>query len=158
MPKDRTASHLRNTYLADLVNGFTYLDGAGLGPIKVQKVTYDFAVDGGTAATITPAQTPIPQGALVLGGVMRVIAAITGGATLAVQLVTANDIINAAADSGAPWSTTGKKAIIPKFNTPESTSIGPLVAPGYVSFVRSVANITAGKVEVYLLYCASSAL
>ena len=59
------------------------------------------------------------------------------------------DVVAVAAISGAPWSTTGKKAIIPKRNTPESTSILTTAARN-VLFVISGADLTAGKVQVYL--------
>ncbi len=78
---------------------------------------YSFAVDGGTVTTHTlrSESGPIPTGAVVTGGYLDVTGALasSGSATAALQVEGANDTINAAAFDGAPWSTTGRKDIIP---------------------------------------------
>ena len=119
--------------------------------LQVVKATYDFAVDGGAVSAIERGEDFIPSGWIVVGGFIQVSTAITGGATVAVHVQTANDIQTAAADSGAPWSTTGLKAITPKANTPESTGIA-LTARRKITATITTAAITAGKFSVYL-YC-----
>ena len=120
----------------------------GFGSIRKFQATYDFAVHGGAVSAIPVGET-LPNGTIIVGGFMNVITAITGGATVAVHANAANDIQTAAADSGAPWSTTGKKAIVPKINTPETTSI-TLTADRRVTFTITTAAVTAGKVIVTL--------
>src|SRR6267142_6465975 len=75
----------------DLATGLSYVnigtlaspiwsgtDGAvgatgGLGVVGNAKMTYDFAVDGGAIATITPANSPtIPINAIILGGTIDI--------------------------------------------------------------------------------------
>lgn len=95
----------------------------------------------------------LPANAIIIGGVMDVVKAFTGktGATLAVSVAQANDIVAAAAVAGAPWSTTGLKAIVPKANTPEATGI-KLTAEKAITFTVGVEALTAGKCVVYLDY------
>lgn len=109
---------------------------------------YDFARHGGAQGSITIGN--LPSGAWILGGWMNVETAPVGaGASIGISSEGAGDIVAVAAIAGAPWSTTGKKAIIPKRNTPESTSILTTAARN-ISFVISGADLTAGKVQLYL--------
>lgn len=76
-------------------------------------------------------------------------APVGAGASIGISSEGAGDIVAVAAIVGAPWSTTGKKAIVPKRNTPESTSILTTAARN-IAFVISGADLTAGKVQLYL--------
>lgn len=109
---------------------------------------YDFAKHGGAQGNITIGA--LPNGVWVIGGFMNVETAPVGvGASIGVTLESAGDIVAVAAIAGAPWSTTGKKAISPKRNTPESTSVLTTAARSLL-FVISAADLTAGKVQIYL--------
>src|SRR3712207_2991074 len=90
--------------------------------LKTAVGEYDFAADGGAVSTITlrGASTysignEIPIGAIIESGFLEVDTALTSGgaATVAVTAESAGDLVAAAAVSGAPWSTTGRKSIIP---------------------------------------------
>lgn len=113
---------------------------------------YDFAVDGGAVGTkalrVIGGDGNPPPGAIVSGKtvVIDVLTAVVGaGASLALQIETANDVQTAAAVSGAPWSTTGIKD--PSLEAPLK-----LVTGGPVSSVISAAVLTAGKFRVYESY------
>ena len=109
---------------------------------------YDFARQGGAQGSIVIGN--VPSGTWIIGGFMNVETAPVGaGASIGITSEGAGDIVAVAAIVGAPWSTTGKKAIIPKRNTPESTSILTTAARN-ILFVISGADLTAGKVQVYL--------
>lgn len=134
---------------------------AALGPVdafdglwirRTARCTYDLAVAANRTVAAHPMAVTLPANAIVVGGVAEVITAVTGeaSATLAVHIQTANDIIAAAAVSGAPWSTQGRKAIVPKCNTPESGI--KLTAAGAVTFTVGTAALLTGKVVVYLDY------
>ena len=71
--------------------------------------------------------------------------------TIAIKVEGANDIISAAAVSGAPYSTIGRKAIVPKANTPESTSVKASAAREITCTV-AVEALTVGKLTGYLYY------
>lgn len=119
-------------------------------PIKAVRGRYDFAVDGGAVGTIAITADKIPAGAYVLGGLLEIDTAVVGsGASVAVQVEAANDIVSAAAVSGAPWSTTGRKSVIPVFTG--ATTVVTTVARD-ISFVISAAVLTAGQVDVVLFY------
>src|SRR5207244_3522346 len=83
----------------------------------------DFAVDGGAVSTITLRSGPtdlvgsgIPNGSVIEGGYIEVDTALSGGtSTGAIQTEAAGDIQAAAATTGAPWSTTGRKSVTPAF-------------------------------------------
>jgi len=112
--------------------------------------TYDFAVHGGGTGSYAIAS--VPSGARVVGGWVEVTGtptAVSGTPTIALSVEAANDLITAASVLGAPWSTTGKKAITPKANTPESTSIS-VTADRNVTVAIATAAISTGVFTVYL--------
>lgn len=129
-------------------------DGSGTGVfrggtnVRLIESRYSFAKHGGAQSSIVIGN--VPSGATVIGGYMVVDTVPVGaGASIGVTLEAAGDIVAVAAIVGAPWSTTGKKAIIPKRNTPETTSITTTVARNLL-FVISGADLTAGIVRVFL--------
>lgn len=106
-----------------------------------------------TTIAAHPVGVVLPPYALIVGGFMDVNTVVTGaGASVAVSVVSGNDIQTAAAISGAPWSTIGRKAITPKANTPESTSVKLAATPLPVVFTTTAAVLAAGKVTCYLYY------
>ncbi len=142
-----------NNIVADTV---TSLDSKnGLGTLKVARATFDPSANTGerTVGAHTLGVS-IPDDAIIVGGFMEVLTAPTSAdstATIAVHVNAANDIQTAAAVSGAPWSTTGQKAIVPKANTPESTGI-KLTALRLITATVAVQALTAGKVIIFLYY------
>ena len=128
-------------------------DGSGAAPNAQRRLvqgTYDFSKVGGGTATYNLIK--LNSGARVLGGWVEVSgtpAAASGTPTIAVQVEGANDLISAASVLGAPWSTAGKKAITPKINTPESTSI-TLTADRNVAALIGAAPLSAGVFTVFL--------
>jgi hypothetical protein len=119
---------------------------------RVCRASYSFAVDGGAVGTIALlGATSIPANALIVGGALVIGTALTsaGAATAALQVEAANDVVAAAVVSGAPWSTTGRKSIIPAFTG--ATTLLTTVARD-VSLVIGTAALTAGAFDVYLFY------
>lgn len=101
----------------------------------------------------------LPQYAVVIGGFFEVNTVFTsaaGTATVALHVQGANDIQTAAAVSGAPYSTTGLKAITPKSNTPESTGI-KCTAAREITATVGVQDLTGGKLTGFLHYVVSAA-
>jgi len=138
--------------MGQLANGAFDGSGTGVftggGEIRLVTAQYSFAIHGGAQSSIVIGNLPI--GSVIVGGYMVVGTAVTGvGASVGITVESAGDVVAVAAISGAPWSTTGKKAIIPKRNTPESTSI-TLTAARNILFVISAADVTAGVVTLYL--------
>lgn len=124
----------------------------GMGPLTVAEATYSFAVNGGAVGDITLTQgDTIPLGAIILGGVLEVTTAPTSGgaATIAIKVEGAGDIVAAAAIGGAPWSTTGRKSVIPVFTG--ATSVKTTAARSIVATVATAA-LTAGIFNVHLVY------
>jgi hypothetical protein len=120
--------------------------------IKVARGRYDFAVDGGAVSTIDlTTTTQIPANAYITHGFVEVDTALTSGgsATVAVTVEGAGDIIAAAAVSGAPWSTTGRKSIVPAATG--ATSVKTTAARKIQATVATAA-LTAGAFDVVLFY------
>lgn len=126
----------------------------GTGYMKKFVGEYDFAVDGGAISAITlrgsgALGSLIPNGSFVEGGFIEVDTLVTSGgaATIAISVEGANDIVSATTVAGAPWSTTGRKVVIPAFTgstVVKTTAYRPIVAT-IAAFV-----VTAGKFRVVL--------
>jgi hypothetical protein len=120
---------------------------------KSYKGEYDFAVDGGAIGTIIlrSEDGPIPSSSYVLGGFLEIDTLFTTGtaATAALTVQAANDLVSATIVSGAPYSTTGIKAIIPVFT---AATIIKTTASRAPSIVIATGTITAGKGRLVLFY------
>lgn len=152
-------------WLKDIYDNFELLQpfigtDDGLGVLRVARFTFDTAgEDSAGAANTTVAAhgtgVTLPIHALVVGGFVDVNTAFTSentnNGTIAIKVEGANDIISAAAVSGAPYSTIGRKAIVPKANTPESTSV-KATAAREITCTVAVSALTAGKLTGYLYY------
>ena len=119
---------------------------------------YDFAVDGGAVSTITLRSATgdvlgndIPAGAVIEGGYIEVDTVLTSGGapTVAVASEAAGDLQAAAAISGAPWSTTGRKSITPAFTG--ATTVKTTVRRS-LAMTIATATLTAGKFRVVVWY------
>ena len=120
---------------------------AGVATNKNYKVSYDFSVQGGAIGSIS-LPVSIPSGVVILDGLLNVITPLTGsGATAAIQIEGANDVISAAAISGAPWSSSGLKDVVPAGTA--ATAI-KTTTTRVVTLVVGTHALTAGKFDLYL--------
>ncbi len=113
---------------------------------------YDFAVDGGVAGDIDlTADTQIPAGAVILGGFIEVDTALNSGgsATVALKVEGAADLLAATAYGSSPWSTTGRKSIIPVFTG--ATTVKTTAARKLQATIATAA-LTAGAFDVVVFY------
>jgi hypothetical protein len=127
------------------------IEGHGRG-FRSSTSTYSFASQGGVVGSIPlVGDAGIPSGATVVGGYLEVVTPPTSGgaATLAVQVEGAGDIVAAAVVTGAPWSTTGRKSIVPAFTG--ATTVRTTAAR-QVTAVVAVAALTAGAFNVVLFW------
>lgn len=140
----------------NLLDGVSAPGTDGLGLLRVARATYDFSVNGGAIGAIPLAAT-LPIGALVVGGFIEVLTTCTtAGAdagTMAISVQSANDIVTATAVSagGDIWDA-GKRAIVPKANTPETTSIKIATTAKPITATIAGQAFTAGKFIVFLYY------
>ena len=119
--------------------------------LKAIRARYDFAVDGGAVSTIDLTSESIPANAIILGGFIEVDTVLTSGgsATVALNSEGAGDLLAAAAISGAPWSTTGRKSVIPVFTGATTVKT---TAARKVQATIATAALTAGVFDVVLFY------
>lgn len=128
----------------------------GTGKVKMAEGEYDFAVETGAIAAYTlrgtgPLGASIPSGSIILGGHIEVLTLFTTGtaATMAISIEGANDLQTATVVSGAPYSTTGIKNIVPAFTG--ATAIKTTAARNITATI-AVGTVTAGKLRVRVFY------
>jgi hypothetical protein len=129
----------------------------GTSRFKTAMAEYDFTKDGGTVGAKTLRAVDVnggtlPAGSVVVGGYVDVLTAATSAAstaTIALHVEGAGDLVAAAAVSGAPFSTTGRKDIVP--DSTGSTAVKTTVARAITATV-AVQALTAGKFRVVLFY------
>lgn len=126
----------------------------GLGVLGVARFDFDAGLAANQAVGAHGTGVSLPDDAIIVGGFVDVNTAFDSAdstGTIAISVEGANDIITAAAVSGAPWSTIGRKAIIPKANTPESTSV-KTTAVREITCTVAVQDLTEGKLTGYLYF------
>lgn len=132
----------------------------GTDRIKTAQGEYDFAVDGGAVGAITLRSEPgnsigndIPNGSIIMGGYIEVDTIVTSASgntgTISVGSEGAADLQAAAVTSGAPWSTTGRKSVIPVFT---GASTVKTAARRQLAITVAVAALTAGKFRIVVQY------
>lgn len=131
----------------------------GTHTLKEATGEYDFAVDGGAVSTITlrspvdySVGNDIPIGAIIEGGFVEVDTALTSGgaATVGVNSQAAGDLVAAAtAFDAAPWSSTGRKSLVPAFTGATTVKT---TAQRRLAITIAVAALTAGKFRIVVWY------
>lgn len=121
--------------------------------IKEWKGEYDFDVDGGAESSI-PLRSDdgaIPIGSQILGGLIEVDTALdsAGAATAAITTEGAADTQAVAAFNAAPWSSTGRKDIVPDFTGSATLKTTAARVP---AVVIADAALIAGKFRVIIMY------
>lgn len=128
----------------------------GTSTLKSAVGEYDFAVDGGAIGAITlrgsgPLGNQIPSGSVIVSGYIEIDTLFTTGtsATMAISIEGANDVVSATIVSGAPYSTTGRKSIVPAGTG--ATSLKTTAARSIVATIAT-GTVTAGKGRVVVFY------
>lgn len=125
----------------------------GIHPLQVARFTFDAGVAANQSIAAHGTGVTLPAHAVIVGGFFDVNTVFTsaGGnaGTIAIHVEGANDIQTAAAVSGAPYSTIGRKAIVPKASTPESTSVKTTAAREITCTVAGQI-LSAGKLTGFL--------
>lgn len=130
--------------------------GFGLGVLRTARAKYDFAVDGGVSGAITLATTAsLPDNAVIVGGTVNSTTAATsdGSATIAIGFTAggaADDVLAAAAVASFTTDALINSDIV--FAAPIK-----MTAAGDINVTVAVADLTAGVIEVSLLYFVAAA-
>jgi len=139
----------------DVLNPLASGDAVGLGVLRVARFEFDAGVVANRPIGAHGTGVILPAHAIVVGGFLDVNTKFdsdaTDAGTIAISVQAANDIQTATAVSGAPYSTIGRKAITPKANTPESTSVKTSAAKEITCTV-AVEALLSGKLTGYLYY------
>jgi len=148
-----------NGFLKDVNDNFAAMGpvgvDVGLGVLRVARFEFDAGVVANRSIAAHGTGVTLPIYAIVVGGFFDVNTLFTSNGanagTIAISVEAANDIQTAAAVSGAPYSSIGRKAIVPKANTPESTAVKTTVAREITCTVATQTLLT-GKLTGYLYY------
>lgn len=139
-------------WLKDVNDNFDSL--ASLPGMHVTKFTFDTAVNDANSTPASnktvaahPLAVKVPAKAIVYGGFVDVITAVTsdGGATVAISLVNANDLLTA----------TAKASLTLAAQLPMAAVIAQpikLAAEKAVTVTVGTAALTAGKIDGYILW------
>ena len=124
--------------------------------LQVAKAIYSFAADGGAQATIQPKRTAsLPKNAVIVAGTVNSTGAVTsaGSATLSVGTSAGSSTTAIlAATAKASLSANAILNAVPVFATPVKLS-----AAGNITVTVATADLTAGVVEITLLYFVANA-
>lgn len=129
-----------------------YSGGYPTANLKVARGRYSFATDGGAVGDIDlTSGAVIPANAFILAGFIEVDTALDSGgsATVALKVEGAADLLAATAFGSSPWSTTGRKSIIPVGTG--ATTVKTTAARKLQATVATAA-LTAGAFDVVVLY------
>ena len=121
--------------------------------LKVAHALYDYAVDGG--ATCTPANSDtIPDNALVFGGVVNSTTAVTASGSATVAIGTA-----AGSASNSILTATGKASLGADAAVVPTCVATPfkMTAAGKINLTVATGPLTAGVIEVWVLYTTAAA-
>jgi len=128
----------------------------GLSSFKIARCLYDFAVDGGAQGTIAPTNSDtIPDNAILLGGSINSPTAVTSGgsATVAIGTSAGSSTTSIKGATGkASYSIDALQNVVPVFATPVK-----MTAAGTITFTIGTADLTAGVIEVWVLYVVAAA-
>ena len=129
--------------------------GTGLGLPRVARAKYDFAVDGGLVSTITPVtNATIPDNAVIVGGTINSTTAAAGAtATIAVGTSAGSSTTSLLAATAVGSFTTD--AVL----NSAATFAAPvkMTASGSVTVTIATADLTAGVIEITVLYYVAAA-
>lgn len=130
--------------------------GTGIGNFLMARARYDFSADGGVTGLITPKLTvTLPANSVIVGGTINSTTAVTsaGAATLSVGTSAGSSTTSIlAATAKASLSANALINAVPVFATPVKLS-----AEGKVTVTVGTADLTAGVVEIVLLYWVANA-
>lgn len=127
------------------------------GRLRTAKCVYDFSVDGGAVGLITPANgETIPDNAILVAAFINVLTAVLSGgsATVAVGLSAGSTGAAALLAATAKASLTLDAVIV---GVPVPATPVKMTAAGRITFTPAVAVLTAGKIEVVVVYYQASA-
>lgn len=124
-----------------------------LSALLAVKGHYDFAVQGGVVGPIgLTDDTPIPDGATIVGGFVHVTKTVTGGAgsTLAIAVESAGDCITA--NAVANWTAGAILNVLPALDSGDGTAGKAVVTTAMrdIALVIGTDPLTDGKFDVYL--------
>lgn len=129
---------------------------SGLKGLYTAKAIYNFSVDGGAVSTITPSLTDvIPDNAIIVGGTINSTTACTSGgaATIAVGTSAGSSTTSLlGATAVASFSADARINSVATFAAPVK-----MTAQGAITLTVATAALTAGVVEVTLIYYVANA-
>lgn len=121
--------------------------------MRVAYALYNFAVDGGAIATITPAvNSTIPANAIIIGGILNPTTALTSGGSATIAVGTAAGSSTSALKAATAVASYTIDALMPTVPVFTAGSSVKLSAAGAITITVAVATLTAGVMEIMVFY------
>lgn len=130
--------------------------GFGLGILRVARAKYSFAVDGGSVGTITPAtNATIPDNAVIVGGTINSTTAATSGGAATISVGTSAGSSTTSLLAATGYASFSADALL----NSAATFAAPvkLTAAGSITITVATAALTAGIIEITVLYFVAAA-
>jgi hypothetical protein len=128
----------------------------GISNLLVARARFDFGIDGGVVGAITPKFTvTLPANAVIVAGTVNSTTAVTsaGAATVSVGTTAGSSATSILAATGkASLTANALLNAVPVFATPVKMS-----AAGDVNVTVGTATLTAGVIEIVLMYWVAGA-
>lgn len=146
-------------YLRRVGPGFLPSNAAQFGPgvPLLARAKWDFAVDGGAQGLITPkANTLLPDNAIILGGMLNSTTAFVGASATVAFGTSAGSAANSlkAATAITSFTLDALVAVVPLYTAATALK---LTAAGRITMTVATADLSAGVVEISLIYILAAA-
>jgi hypothetical protein len=132
--------------------------GPALNGVRVARAKYDFAVDGGAIATITPATNmTIPDNAIIFGVIANSTTALTSGGSATIAIGTSAGSSTTALKAATAVASYSADALLPGVPVFTAGTAVKLTAAGAITITNAVATLTAGVLEIFAFYIVPAA-
>ncbi len=151
------AAYIVGSQIAPLTITESLLQAAsaiGLGVLRVAHVKYDFAVDGGVAGEIIPVGTAtIPANAIVIGGIINpIVAPLAAGGAANISIGTHAGSSATSLKAATPKGTYTIDSLLATVPVLTAATAFKMTAAGQVNITVDTNNLTAGVIEIFVVY------
>ncbi len=130
----------------------------GLGVLRTARAKYDFSVDGGAVGLITPAiNATIPANAVILGGILNPTTALTSGGSATIAAGTSAGSSASSLKAATAVASYSANALLPTVPVFTAASAVKLSAAGQLTLTVATAALTAGVLEITVVYFVAAA-
>ncbi len=138
--------------------GLALNTAAGISPIRVAHARYDFSVDGGAIATITPAfNATIPDNAIIMNAIINPTVALTSGGSATIAVGTSAGSSTTSIKGATAVASYSLEAMVQSVPVPQTASTWvKMSAAGQITITVATATLLTGVMDIFVLFVAGS--